>query len=85
MELEKVNIPKSVTITNRGMITIPAHFRKQYHLKDGDKVFVVEDEGALKIIPIRSEEELRENSYTTKEILESIQESKREELERENE
>ncbi len=83
MELAKSNGAKSVTITNRGMITIPSKFRKRYNLKDGNKVFIIEDEGSLKIIPIKSEEELRKDSYTAEEMLKSMEESKREELEQE--
>ncbi len=83
MELEKSTGAKAVTITNRGMITIPAEFRKKYKLKDGNKVFIIEDEGSLKIIPIKSEEELRKDSYTAEEMLKSMEESRREDLEQE--
>ena len=83
MEVKKIIEEKRVTITNQGMITIPAAFRKSYGLKDGDKVLVVEDEGTLKIIPIRSEEELKKNSFTTKEMLDQMKKSKTEELSRE--
>ncbi|MBN1799897.1 MAG: AbrB/MazE/SpoVT family DNA-binding domain-containing protein [Candidatus Lokiarchaeota archaeon] len=74
---------KEVLITNRGMITIPARLRKQYDLKDGDKVLIIEDEGTLKIIPIRSTEDLRKDSFTVKEMLDHIEKSKEEAIERE--
>jgi len=59
MKVEKIIEEKQVTITNQGMITIPAAFRKSYNLKDGDKILIVEDEGTLKIIPLKEEEELK--------------------------
>ena len=74
---------KTVTITSQGMITIPSALRKIYGLKDGDKVLFIEDEGALKIIPLKDEQELRKNSYSTEEMLNQMQESKKDEIKRE--
>jgi len=83
MDVKKIIEEKKVTITNQGMITIPAAFRKSYGLKDGDKVLIVEDEGTLKIIPLQDTDELKKNSYTTKEMLDQMKKSKTEELSRE--
>ena len=83
MVLDKVVNEKEVTITNRGMITIPAAFRKIFNLKDGDKVLIIEDEGTLKIIPIKDPESLRINSYDTEEMKKEMNKSRKEELERE--
>ncbi len=83
MVLDKVVNEKEVTITNRGMITIPAAFRKIFNLKDGDKVLIIEDEGTLKIIPIKDPETLRLNSYNTEEMKKEMNKSRKEELERE--
>ncbi len=83
MDFKKTVEEKKVTITNRGMVTIPAAFRKSYGLKDGDKVLIVEDEGTLKIIPLKNIDELKKNSYNTKEMLEQMKKSKIEELSRE--
>ena len=83
MILDKVVNEKEVTITNRGMITIPAAFRKNFNLKDGDKVLIIEDEGTLKIIPIKDPETLRLNSYNTEEMKKEMNKSRKEELERE--
>jgi AbrB family looped-hinge helix DNA binding protein len=83
MNVEKSIFEKTVTITNQGMITIPAAFRKSFGLKDGDKVLVVEDEGSLKLIPLKSEEEIRKNSYTKAEILNQMEKSKKEDITRE--
>lgn len=83
MVLDKIVNEKEVTITNRGMITIPAAFRKIFNLKDGDKVLIIEDEGTLKIIPIKNPESLRLNSYDTEEMRREMDKSRKEELERE--
>lgn len=83
MDIKKTIEEKKVTITNKGMITIPAAFRKSYSLKDGDKVLIVEDEGTLKIIPLKDIDELKKNSYNSKEMLDQMKKSKREELHRE--
>ncbi|MHA1273439.1 MAG: AbrB/MazE/SpoVT family DNA-binding domain-containing protein [Promethearchaeota archaeon] len=83
MEIEKIVDYKPVKVTNNGMITIPSYLRKKYNIKDGDKVFIFEDEGILKIIPIKSSEELRKNSYTVEEMKKIMEETKREEILRE--
>ena len=83
MVLDKVVNEKEVTITNRGMITIPAMFRKNYDLKEGDKVLIIEDEGTLKIIPIKDPERLRSNSYDIEEMRKEMDKSRKGELERE--
>ncbi len=83
MEIEKIIDYKPVKVTNNGMITIPAYLRKKYNIKDGDKVFIFEDEGILKIIPIKNSEELRKNSYTVEEMKKIMEETKREEILRE--
>ena len=83
MDIKKNIEEKKVTITNQGMVTIPAAFRKSYGLKDGDKVLIVEDEGTLRIIPLKDEDKLKETSYNTREMLEQMKRSKIEELNRE--
>jgi bifunctional DNA-binding transcriptional regulator/antitoxin component of YhaV-PrlF toxin-antitoxin module len=65
------------------MVKIPAAFRKSYGLKDGDKVLIIEDEGTLKIIPLKDTDELKRKSYTAKEMLDQMKKSKIEELSRE--
>lgn len=83
MDVKKIIEEKKVTITNKGMISIPAAFRKSYGLKDGDKVLIIEDEGTLKIIPLKDIDELRRKSYNKKEMLDQMKKSKIEELSRE--
>ncbi len=63
------------------MVTIPASLRKKYGFQDGDQVIVVEDEGMLKIIPLKSIKSLQKRSITTKEMLEILKRSREEELE----
>ena len=69
------------TITNRGMVTIPAKFRKMLNLKDGDKVVFVCVDGELKVIPVLPVEELRKQSFGAREALESLAEDRRRERE----
>lgn len=83
MNIEKSIFEKTVTVTNQGMITIPAAFRKSFDLKDGDKVLVVEDEGSLKLIPLKNEEEIRKNTYSKAEILNQMKKSKKEDITKE--
>ncbi len=83
MDVKKIIEEKKVTITNKGMVTIPAAFRKSYGLKDGDKVLIIEDEGTLKIIPLQDIDELKRKSFNTKEMLDQMKKSKTEELSRE--
>ncbi len=83
MSIKKIIREKPVKVTNNGMITIPAFYRKKYNLKDGDKVFVLEDEGVLRIIPIRDEVELRKESYSSEEMKKVSSAIKMEELQRE--
>ncbi len=52
-------------------------------VKDGDKVLIIEDEGTLKIIPLKDEQDLRKNSYSTEEMLNQMEKSKKDEIKRE--
>ena len=70
-----------VKITNRGMVSIPAAFRKKYDLKDGNYIIVLEEEGTLRLIPLKSTEQLQEESIPAKEMLKIIAETRKEELE----
>ncbi len=70
-----------VTITTRGMITIPLGLRKKYNLKAGTQVAVVEDEGKLNLIPLVDIEELRKNFPSLAEMSKILDKANREELE----
>jgi hypothetical protein len=65
------------------MIKITAGFKKNFKLKDGNKVLIIEDEGIPKIIQIKDPEILRLNSYSTEEMKKEMDKSRKEELERE--
>jgi len=74
-------IQKTVKITNKGMISIPAILRKKFHLKDGDYIIIEENEdGTMQITPIIPLDELKKNSATVEEFREIYHKSKQEEL-----
>jgi len=83
MEVKNIIKEKLVTITNQGMITIPAILRKMHNLKDGDKILIIEDEGTLKLIPLKELEEIKKDSYNTKEMLDQMEKAKKAEIRRE--
>ena len=75
-------IEKSVKVTNKGMISIPAMIRKKYNIKDGDYVLIKEDQdGTIRLIPIESIEILRKNSLSVEESREIFAESRKEDRE----
>ena len=75
-------IQKTVKITNKGMISIPASLRKKFHLKDGDHVIIGENEnGTMQITPIIPLEELKIQSASVEEFKKIYFKSKQEELE----
>jgi AbrB family looped-hinge helix DNA binding protein len=43
---------KTVTVSQKGWVVIPADLRKKYDLKSGSKVTFAEVEGGIQIIPI---------------------------------
>lgn len=47
-----------VTVTSRGMVTIPSKLRKKYNIKDGSKFVVREHKLGLLYIPIIDLEDL---------------------------
>ena len=51
---------KIVTMTNRGMITIPASIRKKFNLQDGQHLAIIEQEDKIVLIPIIDFEKERE-------------------------
>ena len=72
---------KTVKITNKGMVSIPASLRKKFHLQDGDYVVIGENEdGTMQITPIIPLEELKKQSATVEEFREIYNKSKQEEL-----
>ncbi len=77
-------LSKSVKIVNHGMINIPAPIRKRFGLKDGDNVMlVVDEEGFIKVYPIESIGQIRARSFTTREMINQLNRTRQEDLERE--
>ena len=77
-----MKIQKQVLVNQKGMITIPRLIRKKYKIQPGTEVAVVELEGVICIIPIRDIETTR--NISVEEFEKSIDESRVEELELEN-
>ena len=74
-------IQKTVKITNKGMISIPAILRKKFNLKDGDYIIIEENEdGTMQITPIIPFDEIKKDSATVEEFREIYHKSKKEEL-----
>jgi len=72
---------KSVKITNKGMISIPAKLRKKHNLRDGDFVVISEnEEGVMQITPIIPLQELKKQSATVEEFREIYKKARQEEL-----
>ncbi len=42
---------QKIRISRRGQIVIPADIRKKYDLKDGEMLFIEDDEGVIKLKP----------------------------------
>ncbi|NMC05198.1 MAG: AbrB/MazE/SpoVT family DNA-binding domain-containing protein [Candidatus Lokiarchaeota archaeon] len=77
-----MTIEKPVKVTNHGMISIPAEIRKKYGIKDGDRVYVIEDENGIRVIPIMDMSVLREKVHmTTARMLDFMEKARKRELE----
>ena len=75
-------VEQIVKIVNHGMVNLPSKMRKKLGIKDGDKLVIrEEDDGTLKIIPIVPIEIIRQDSFTAEEMLQQLQESRKQELE----
>ena len=61
-------------------MAVPAALRKKYDLKDGNYVIVLEEEGTLRLIPLKSTEQLQAESIPVEEMLKIIEESRKEEF-----
>jgi len=72
-----MNTGNIVKITNRGMVRIPAILREKYNLKDGNYVIFIEDEGTLRIIPLKSTEKLQEESVSVEKMVKIMKESEK--------
>ena len=62
---------KIITMTNRGMITIPASIRKKFNLKDGQPLAIIDQGDKMMLIPIIDLEKERE-SFLESDAMEQI-------------
>ena len=73
---------RTITINEKGMITIPYQLRKKHNLSKGREVAVVEIEGNITIIPLMTREEFEASRVTSAAMTEkTLDEITKEELE----
>lgn len=72
---------KEVTVTSRGMVTIPAKLRKKLNIKDGTKMIVRKHELGLLYIPVIDLDDLFgiDSKKLGHEIIQEIQRDRRKE------
>jgi len=79
-------MPTYVTVTERGMTTIPAQSRSKYKIKPGTKLEVIELEEGILFKPLLSFEDLYGiDGEKALEMLRSLQSDKRREIEHDKE
>lgn len=71
------------TVTEKGMITLPADIRRKYSIKKGSKVKIMEEEKGILIMPIPRLEDLFGIDPSMKEVAKAISEGRREEIQHE--
>lgn len=71
------------TVTEKGMITLPADIRRKYSIKKGSKVKIMEEEKGILIMPIPKLEDLFGIDPSMKEVAKAISEGRREEIQHE--
>lgn len=42
---------QKIKMSRKGQVVIPAQIRKKYKLKEGEMLFIEEDEGTIKLMP----------------------------------
>lgn len=74
-----------VTVTSRGMVTIPAKLRKKLNIREGTEFIVKEHGPGLLYIPLIDTEELFgvDSKEVSRSIIKGIQEDRRKEREKE--
>jgi AbrB family looped-hinge helix DNA binding protein len=75
-----------VTVTSRGMVTIPAKLRKKLDIRDGDEFIVREHDLGLLYIPLIDIEKLFgvDSKKTSHSIIKGIYEDRRKERKKKN-
>ena len=78
-------IQKTVKVTNKGMVSIPAALRKKFGIKDGDYVSIYENsDGTIQITPLIPLIELKKDAPSVEEFSEYYQNARQEELDLEH-
>ena len=68
-----------VTVTRKGMVTIPSSIRRKYGIKNGDRVQFVQVNGAVMVIPVKTLSEMYGlDKEHAKVLMEGIRELNRE-------
>jgi AbrB family looped-hinge helix DNA binding protein len=68
------------TVTEKGMITLPAEIRRKYSIKKGSRVKLIEEEKGILVVPIPKFEDLFGIDPTMEEVAKAISEGRREEI-----
>ena len=48
----KLVLAETVTVTSKGQVTIPSRLRKELRILEGEKLLIVREGNAIKIIPV---------------------------------
>jgi AbrB family looped-hinge helix DNA binding protein len=48
----KLALAETVTVTSKGQVTIPSRLRKELKILEGEKLLIVREGNAIKIIPV---------------------------------
>ena len=51
-------VVETVTVTSKGQVTIPSRLRKELRIAEGEKLLVIQEGNAIKIIPVPKLSEL---------------------------
>ena len=43
---------EAVTVTSKGQVTIPSRLRRELNIEEGEKLLVIPEGGAIKMIPV---------------------------------
>jgi len=79
MHGESKMLNKMVTVTSKKMITIPSSIMRKYGIKEGSKVQLVELNGAIIMVPVKSLTEMHGmDKAHAKELIEGVRELDRE-------
>jgi len=47
-----IDLVETVTVTSKGQVTIPSRLRKELRIVEGEKLLVIREGNAIKIIPV---------------------------------